>query len=156
MKTAFFSECDYAPGDLKAGMRKAIKLALKYKNLKVTDPYEVSVIFTDEEGIREINNNYRHIDRATDVISFAFAEGEGAEYAPFLLGDIFICTDVVASHAGKYGTTFEEEMIFMVVHGILHLLGFDHHKAAERAKMREAEIVVMKQIFPQWKGRGEE
>ena len=47
MKIAFFSECDYAPGDLKAGMRKAIRFALKYKNLKVTDPYEVSVIFTD-------------------------------------------------------------------------------------------------------------
>lgn len=156
MKTAFFSECEYAPGVLKADMRKAICLALKYKNLKVSDPYEVSVIFTNEEGIREINKNYRHIDRATDVISFAFAEGEGAEYAPFLLGDIFICTDVVATHAGKYGTTFEEEMIFMVVHGILHLLGFDHHKAAERAEMREAEIVVMKQIFPQWKGRGAE
>ena len=156
MKTAFFSECEYAPGVLKADMRKAIRLALKYKNLKVSDPYEVSVIFTNEEGIREINKNYRPIDRATDVISFAFAEGEGAEYAPFLLGDIFICTDVVATHAGKYGTTFEEEMIFMVVHGILHLLGFDHHKAAERAEMREAEIVVMKQIFPQWKGRGAE
>jgi len=156
MKTAFFSECEYAPGVLKADMRNAIRLALKYKNLKVSDPYEVSVIFTNEEGIREINKNYRHIDRATDVISFAFAEGEGAEYAPFLLGDIFICTDVVATHAGKYGTTFEEEMIFMVVHGILHLLGFDHHKAAERAEMREAEIVVMKQIFPQWKGRGAE
>ena len=156
MKTAFFSECGYAPGSLKAGMRKAIRFALKYKNLKSTDPYEVSVIFTDEAGIREINNNYRHIDRATDVISFAFAEGDGAEYAPFLLGDIFICTDVVATHAEKYGTTFEEEMIFMVVHGILHLLGFDHHKAAERAKMREAETAVMKQIFPQWKGRGEE
>lgn len=156
MKTAFFSECEYAPGVLKADMRKAIRLALKYKNLKVSDPYEVSVIFTNEEGIREINKNYRHIDRATDVISFAFAEGEGAEYAPFLLGDIFICTDVVATHAGKYGTTFEEEMIFMVVHGILHLLGFDHHKAAERAEMRKAEIVVMKQIFPQWKGRGAE
>ena len=156
MKTAFFSECEYAPGVLKADMRKAIRLALKYKNLKVSDPYEVSVIFTNEEGIREINKNYRHIDRATDVISFAFAEGEGAEYAPFLLGDIFICTDVVATHAGKYGTTFEEEMIFMVVHGILHLLGFDHHKAAVRAEMREAEIVVMKQIFPQWKGRGAE
>ena len=156
MKIAFFSECDYAPGVLKADMRKAIRCALKYKNLKTTDPYEVSVIFTDEAGIREINNNYRHIDRTTDVISFAFAEGEGAEYAPFLLGDIFICTDVVAGHAEKYGTTFEEEMIFMVVHGILHLLGFDHHKAAERAKMREAETVVMKRIFPQWKGRGED
>ena len=156
MKTAFFSECDYTPGELKKIMRGAITLALKYKELKATDPYEVSIIFTDEAGIREINRNYRHIDRATDVISFAFSEGEGAQYAPFLLGDIFICTDVVSSHAEKYGTTFEEEMIFMVVHGILHLLGFDHHKAAERAKMREAETVVMRQIFPQWKGRGEE
>ena len=156
MKIAFFSECDYAPGDLKGDMRKAIKLALKYKELKVTDPYEVSIIFTDEAGIREINRNYRHIDRATDVISFAFAEGEGANFAPFLLGDIFICTDVVANHAEKYGTTFQEEMVFMVVHGILHLLGFDHHKASERTQMREAENVVMMQLFPQWKGRGEE
>lgn len=156
MRTAFFSECGYAPGELKAAMRKAIRLALGCKGLKTTDPYEVSVIFVDEARIREINSGYRHIDRSTDVISFAFAEGEGAEYAPFLLGDIFICTDVVAAHAEKYGTTFDEEMIFMVVHGILHLLGFDHHKKREREEMRSAENVVMKQLCPQWKGRGEE
>ena len=156
MKTAFFSECDYAPGELKSVMRKAIRLALNYKNLKTADPYEVSIIFTDEARIREINNDYRHIDRATDVISFAFADGVGAEYAPFLLGDIFICTDVVANHAKKYGTTFDEEMTFMVVHGILHLLGFDHHKKKEREEMRTAENVVMRQLYPQWKGRGEE
>ena len=156
MKTAFFSECEYAPDELKSAMRKAITLALKYKNLKTTDPYEVSIIFVDEARIREINNDFRHIDRATDVISFAFSEGEGAEFAPYLLGDIFICTDVVANHAEKYGTTFNEEMVFMVVHGILHLLGCDHHKKREREDMRNAENVVMKQLFPQWKGRGEE
>ena len=156
MKIAFFSECNYALGELKPVMRKAIRFALKYKNLKTTDPYEVSIIFVDETRIREINNDFRHIDRSTDVISFAFSEGVGAEYAPFLLGDIFICTDVVASHAEKYGTTFDEEMTFMVVHGILHLLGFDHHKKKEREEMRTAENVVMRQLYPQWKGRGEE
>ena len=155
MKTAFFSECSYAPGDLKNNMRRAIKCALKYKNLKITDPYEVSIIFIDEEKIREINNDYRNIDRATDVISFAFAEGEGAEFAPYLLGDIFICVDVVARHSQKYGTTFDEEMIFMVVHGILHLLGFDHRKLSDRGEMRKAENEIMKQIVPEWRGRCE-
>lgn len=156
MKTAFFSECEYAPGELKNDMRKAIRLALKYKELKSADPYEVSIIFVDEPRIREINNEFRHIDRATDVISFAFAEGEGAQYAPFLLGDIFICTDVVERHSQKYGTTFDTEMVFMVVHGILHLLGFDHHKAGERAEMREAENFLMNQLVSGWTGRGEE
>lgn len=156
MKIAFFSECDYAPNELKSVMRKAVRYALNHKDLKTTDPYEVSIIFVDEARIREINNDFRHIDRATDVISFAFSEGEGAEYAPYLLGDIFICTDVVASHAEKYGTTFDEEMTFMVVHGILHLLGFDHHRKGEREEMRRAESVVMKRLYPQWKGRGEE
>ena len=156
MKTAFFSECEYAPGGLKAVMRKAVRLALKYKNLKTTDPYEVSVIFVDEARIREINKDFRHIDRATDVISFAFADGVGSEFAPYLLGDIFICTDVVANHAAKYGTTFDEEMTFMVVHGILHLLGFDHHRKKEREEMRTAENIVMRQLYPHWKGRGEE
>jgi len=156
MRTSFFSECDYAPGGLKSTMRRAIRLALNFKNLKTTDPYEVSIIFVDEVRIREINNNFRHIDRSTDVISFAFAEGEGAEFAPYLLGDIFICTDVVAKHAARYATTFDEEMTFMVVHGILHLLGFDHHKKGEREEMRTAESVIMKQLYPHWKGRGEE
>lgn len=156
MKTAFFSECEYAPGKLKPTMRKAVRLALNYKNLKTTDPYEVSVIFVDEARIREINNEFRHIDRTTDVISFAFAEGEGVQFAPYLLGDLYICTDVVASHAEKYGTAFDEEMTFMVVHGTLHLLGFDHHKKREREEMRTAENVVMRQLFPQWNGRGEE
>lgn len=156
MKVAFFSECGFEPRELKKSARKAVSAALKYKNLKSTDPYEVSIVFVGKERIREINRDYRGIDRATDVISFALREGEGAEFTPFVLGDLYICDEVVADHAVRYGNSLETEMLFMIVHGMLHLLGFDHHKKGEREVMRQAENELMTALCPEWRGRGEE
>ncbi|MFK2824405.1 rRNA maturation RNase YbeY [Bacillus sp. B190/17] len=94
---------------------------------------EVSVTFTDNERIREINREYRGKDKPTDVISFALEEMDeeeveisGAEGMPRILGDIIISVTRAKEQAEEYGHSFERELGFLAVHGLLHLLGYDH------------------------------
>ncbi|MGI6395423.1 MAG: rRNA maturation RNase YbeY [bacterium] len=139
----------------KTEIKKAVKAVLKADGKKVSTPYEIAVVFVEKDEIREINRQYRDIDRATDVISFSFLEGEGALFAPLLLGDLFICPDVVHSNSVRFNTSFEKELTFVVVHGTLHLLGYDHLKRGEREKMRIMEQNIMKSLFEEWEGRVE-
>ncbi|MFC5557675.1 rRNA maturation RNase YbeY [Ureibacillus thermophilus] len=92
---------------------------------------EVSITFVTNEKIHEINREYRHIDRPTDVISFALEEmGEGeieiVGDMPRVLGDIIISVERTREQAEEYGHSFERELGFLAVHGFLHLLGYDH------------------------------
>lgn len=136
-------------------IRRNIKKILKICGRKPTDAYEVSIVFVNRDQIREMNRDYRGIDRATDVISFAFQDGEGAGFTPFLLGDMFICPGIVEKHSLKYNSTYRMEMLFVIVHGMLHLLGFDHDTLSEREKMREAEDHIMTELDKDWTGRNE-
>ena len=136
-------------------IKKAIRQTLTFAGKESSKPYEVSVLFIDRKRIREMNRDYRFIDRATDVISFAYQEGEGAEFAEMMLGDIAICPEVVKKHSEIYSTEFELEMIFVVVHGTLHLLGYDHVNKKKREEMRELENLVMNKLFLNWRGRCE-
>ena len=85
-----------------------------------------SVIIVDNEKIHEINKQYRGIDRPTDVISFALEEDEDYEIKERLLGDIYISIDKVYEQAKEYGHSVKRELFFLVTHGFLHLLGYDH------------------------------
>ncbi|HPS29952.1 MAG TPA: rRNA maturation RNase YbeY [bacterium] len=138
-----------------AAIRKSIRTVLKICGKTASDPYEMSIIFVSKESIREMNRDFRSINRATDVISFAFQEGDGAGYTPYLLGDIAICPDIVEKHSLSYGTSFRTETLFVIIHGVLHLLGFDHTHIAEREKMREKEDEIMKKLTDDWCGRNE-
>ncbi len=106
-----------------------IEKAFKVLNLSF-DPV-VSVSFIDNEEIHKINKEYRKIDRPTDVISFAFLDNEdrAKEYAsgmPVILGDIYISLDKADEQANEYGHSMKRELCFLFVHGLLHLLGYDH------------------------------
>ena len=106
-----------------------IEKAFKVLNLSF-DPV-VSVSFIDNEEIHKINKEYRKIDRPTDVISFAFLDNEdrAKEYAsgmPVILGDIYISLDKADEQAKEYGHSLKRELCFLFVHGLLHLLGYDH------------------------------
>lgn len=136
-------------------IKKGIRTALKICGKNSADPYEMSVIFVSKDAIREMNRDYRGINRATDVISFAFQEGEGAGLTPFFLGDIAVCPDIVEKHSRSYGTSFRTETLFVIIHGVLHLLGFDHTHLAEREKMRKMENSIMEKLADDWKGRNE-
>jgi len=111
---------------------------------------EVSITFVDDQMIKDLNRDYRGIDQATDVLSFAFDEEvEGAETTPsdccqiHLLGEIVLSLERVQKQAEEYEHSFLRELAFLMVHGMLHLLGYDHQEEQETQEMRKME----KEIF---------
>lgn len=102
-----------------------------FKHLKLKFDPIISVSLVDNEFIHKMNRNYRGIDRATDVISFAFLDNEDRETLykskePVCLGDIYISVDKAKEQAQEYGHSLDRELSFLFVHGLLHLLGYDH------------------------------
>lgn len=102
-------------------------------------PVELSILFMDDEDITELNRDYRKKDRPTDVLSFPMREGEFGDLNPDLLGDVVISLDTAKRQAEERGETLEEEINLLLIHGILHLLGFDHEKNAAEAKRMQAK-----------------
>ena len=111
---------------------EVLKTTLDYE--KIENAY-FSVIFVDEETIKKLNKEYRGIDRVTDVISFAFLDNESV-YDPIkILGDIYICIPKMIEQANEYNHSEKRELSFLCVHGLLHLLGYDHTKGLEEEKI---------------------
>lgn len=107
------------------------KLAEKTFNiLNIKNDIILSVTFVDKGYIHELNKNYRGIDRPTDVISFAFLDDKNeiikGENIPLDLGEIYICYEVADENRKNYGNSIKREICFLFVHGLLHLLGYDH------------------------------
>lgn len=116
-----------------------------------TDNAEVSVRFVDNETIKELNSQYRNIDRETDVLSFPL--GENGEYdinhdtGAKLLGDIVISVPKAIEQATAYNHSLQREIGFLTVHSMLHLLGYDHEDGGiEEVRMREKEETVLTKI----------
>lgn len=107
------------------------------KTLGIEDDVEVSCVLVDDERIHEINREYRHIHRSTDVISFAMEDNDQfyVEGMPRTLGDIFISVDHAKKQAEEYGHSLRREMCFLFTHGILHLLGYDHMTDEQEKEM---------------------
>ena len=130
---------------MRALVRRAIAEALRYEAFD--RPAEVSVTFTDNEEIRQLNASWRGIDRATDVLSFPMSDEESGENRDgdcVLLGDIVISAERAAEQAEEYGHTLARELAFLAVHSTLHLLGYDHERSAEEEKemfRRQEEIL---------------
>ncbi len=103
-------------------------------NLGGLEDAELSIVLTDDSTIHELNRTYRGVDRPTDVLSFSQREGEDAFDDP-VLGDIVISLDRTRQQALEYGHSFERELGFLTVHGILHLLGWDHETPDEEQRM---------------------
>ena len=109
--------------------------------LGITANYEIDVSLVDEETIHRINREYRNVDRVTDVISFAFNDDESdlgrilGEEVPKMLGEIFVCVPRALEQAKEIGNTPERELRFLFVHGLLHLLGYDHMKKSDEEIM---------------------
>ena len=104
--------------------------------------------------IQTINRDYLQRDKPTNVISFAMQEGEGAGIAPQLLGDVVISAETAARDAAEAGQPFASELYFLLLHGILHLLGYDHERGsaaeAERMEERERELfALLRAEFPE-------
>jgi len=127
---------------LKMLLRRAIESTLSYEG--VNADCEVSVTFTDNEGIHGLNKTYRNIDRATDVLSFPQIDYESGEGAEGMLGDIVLSLERAREQAEEFGHSFERECAFLCVHSVLHLLGYDHELSDEDdADMRKRQRDVM-------------
>ena len=113
---------------------------------------EVSLTYTDNEGIREFNREHRNKDAATDVLSFPMFDPDVEEIyaldgAPAELGDIVISLERAEQQAEEFGHSFERETAFLCVHSVLHLLGYDHERSVEEdALMREKQRGVMRTL----------
>ena len=124
-------------------LRRAILETLEYEGVEITAP-EVSMTFTDNEGIRELNRLHRGIDKPTDVLSFPMFSFEEEEELDGALGDIVISLERAKEQAETFGHSFEREVAFLCVHSMLHLLGYDHELGEEEdrdMRRRQREIV---------------
>lgn len=122
-------------------VRNFIDFALKYLKL---DNVMFNVIIVDNEEIHKINKEYRNIDRPTDVISFALEDDETfIKLDKRILGDIYISIDKAKEQAEEYGHALLRELCFLTIHGILHLLGYDHMEKDEEKIMFELQERIL-------------
>ena len=129
-------------------VRKSILATLAYEGKEGHN--EVSVTFTDNEGIRAINREYRQIDAPTDVLSFPLFDYDGTSEEPpvdemmEMLGDVVLSLETAKRQADEYGHSFEREVAFLTVHSMLHLLGYDHVNSDEEdAEMRRRQREIL-------------
>ena len=134
-------------------IKKAVRMALAAEGIRV--PCILSVMLTDEEGIRAVNREFRNVDSATDVLSFPLNELTPGAFDPedcerdldtgaILLGDMMISLPRCEKQGEEYGHGFEREIMYLTVHSVLHLLGYDHVDEGEKKRqMRLREKTIM-------------
>lgn len=127
-----------------------VRNAFKLEKIDLPNVY-IGIGVVTESEIKQINNEFRKIDKPTDVLSFPIFSKEELEELKkngsekeLSIGDIVLCMDVIELHAKEYGTGFNREMLYMIVHGICHLLGYDHEIESDKKVMREMEEKILK------------
>ena len=152
-------------------VQKAFDYAIEFLKIDCKD-LEVNIAFVGKIKIKKINRDFRNIDRVTDIISFPFLLQPGVEgmqliegnltknkYMLFVnpetnnvvLGDLYICFPKMKEQAKEYGTGIEREFVYLCVHGLLHLLGYDHMVEDDKKVMREKEELILKNVFENMK-----
>ena len=132
------------PEHLDARAEAALREALKQSKARVTGPAEVSVVLTDDAEQRVLNRDWRGIDKSTNVLSFPQIEPFGAVSG--LLGDIILARETLEKEAVDQGVSFDDHFTHLIVHGFLHLLGYDHLDDADAAKMEGLETAVLAEL----------
>lgn len=142
--------------DMKAKIEKIVETVLTEEGLSFLE-VSLSISAADTKEIQAINKEYRGIDKATDVLSFPIFEKEelkqmalqtdiAKQISHVELGDIILCLSVVEEHATEYGTGILRETLYMITHGVCHLVGHDHMEEEEKKRMRALEEKVLCQI----------
>lgn len=150
MELLYLEEWESHIPDLEASLKSALTKTFKRLNVKVN--YEVDLTLVDKETIHQLNYEYRKIDRPTDVLSFAFLEGEDPisniknPRILRLLGDIFIAGEVAEKQAEELGHSLKREIVFLFIHGLLHLLGYDHQNEEEAEKMYALQREIIQEV----------
>jgi probable rRNA maturation factor len=126
-------------------VEKAVKMSLQLERGNLD--YEVSVSFVTDEEIHVLNRDYRGVDRPTDVLSFQMDEEEEVfGEMDALLGDIVISMEKALEQAQEFGHSLTREVVYLTVHSMFHLMGYDHMSDDEKAEMRAKEKSVLKEL----------
>lgn len=157
MKVIFESERNYRQIDrkIKSLIRSAIAICIDKTGFELD--YELNVLFTGNDKIKAINYEQRNIDKITDVLSFPMVvmnngkiiEDTGdydVDTGKIILGDIVVSVDKAVEQAQEYGHGFEREVVFLVIHGLLHLLGYDHETVKEEKIMKDLNYIVLNEL----------
>ncbi len=141
MNITIENECEYKEDY--SFLQEVISLTLQEEKVKNAI---ATIVFVDEVRIQKINRDYRKMDKVTDVISFAFEETQDFLCEDFrFLGEIYICIPKMEEQAKEYGHSKKRELSFLTVHGLLHLLGYDHiEKEEEKVMFAKQEEILRK------------
>jgi probable rRNA maturation factor len=134
-------------------VKKIVRQVLKAES--VAPPYEVSLVFTGSEMVKQLNRDYRGVDEPTDVLAFYMLSKKGADSSFALppdgvtrLGEVIISYPQAVAQAKEQRHSLERELALLVIHGILHLLGYDHEEPEEESKMRARERELLERCLP--------
>jgi probable rRNA maturation factor len=135
--------------------RRIAQTVLKAEGVAL--PYEVSLVFTDSETVKQLNRDYREVDEPTDVLAFHMLPQKEVDDSFALppdgvtrLGDVVISYPQAVEQAREQGHSPERELALLVIHGVLHLLGYDHEGSEEEAQMRTREKELLERCSPGW------
>ena len=149
MNITFSKKCGVQQSSISA-MTKAAELLLKKEGLTDDefDRAEISVTFMNSEKIHKLNKEYRDKDKTTDVLSFPMYESKDdfPEFGELQLGDVVINKEQAKVQAEEYGHTYKRELVYLFVHSLLHLLGYDHEDKEEKKIMRKKEEEIMEEL----------
>ncbi|MFO1184825.1 MAG: rRNA maturation RNase YbeY [Bauldia sp.] len=123
---------------------RAVKAALA-EGSRVVNDAEVSVLFTDDDHMRRLNGEWRGVDRPTNVLAFPSGAKPGAP-AGLPLGDIVLAEETIRREAGKGALEFEHHLAHLIVHGLLHLLGYDHDREESATDMEAREVAALRRL----------
>ena len=133
--------------------KKIVRQVLKAEG--VTSPYEVSLVIADSETVRQLNRDYRGVNEPTDVLAFSMLPQKGTDSSFPLppdgftrLGEVIISYPQAVAQAKAQGHPPERELALLIIHGILHLLGYDHEEPEEESKMRDRENELLEKCAP--------
>ena len=126
-------------------LKKQLNIILRFLSM---EDKEVSVLLVNDRKIKRLNQSFRNKNTSTDVLSFSqFEEGKG--FDSILLGDVVVSLESAFKQAKDHGLSFEEELILLIIHGLLHLLGYDHEiSTKEQHRMQKKTLELFRQIFP--------
>jgi probable rRNA maturation factor len=136
-----------------------------FKKLEKEESSELNVVFIGSEEIKEVNNKYRNLDKETDVLSFSYmddkkifgfiddAESFRDEFGFFTVGEILICPSAAQENIKIYnkGWTLEKEIIFLIIHGLLHIYGYDHEAEDEKKQMEQRQEEMLGEVEEEFK-----
>ena len=131
--------------DAEAIAERALEAAVEMAGLTLLDGAELGILLSDDEHVKSVNQEWRGIDKPTNVLSFPAVEPTKLARAPFL-GDIIIAYETVEREAKAEGKAFADHYAHLVVHGLLHLLGFDHVNEADAERMEALEIAILSSL----------